>query len=225
MASWRPALPRSSEPFHVHRPIALVLMALLPRLLPAQILALPGYSSDPGNFIGAGVSFLNSTGLRDDSRNATWNVNSVMGYRVTIDKSYSPGVTLGATITWSNPAVAVNTTALGACPTTCQASASFQHYQLSYRSGASGRGTWPVAELALGGLRIADARSSGQSLAPDRTVFTTSGGFGIAFATSNTFQLEVVQEYTSIFAGGGFSGAGTQWSTRVGIRFGFGNRD
>ncbi|MBI3790352.1 MAG: hypothetical protein HY275_05690 [Gemmatimonadetes bacterium] len=209
----------------MHRPIALLVLAFLPRLLPAQILSLPTYSTEPGNFIGGGVSFLNATSFRDDSRNAGWNVNSVMGYRVSIDKVMSSGVTLGATVTWSNPAMVVSTTALGACPTTCQASASFQHYQLAYRSGGSGRGTWPVAELAIGGLRLSDAHANGASIAPDRTVFTTSAGFGVAFATSNIFQFEVVQEYTSIFAGGGFSGAGTQWSTRVGIRYGFGNRD
>ena len=209
----------------MHRPIVLALLVLAPRLAPAQILSLPGYSSDAGTWIAAGASLLNATGIRDDSRGAYWNVQSVTGYRVAIDKAYGSGATLGATLTWSNPTMTITTGPTGTCPTGCQASANFQHYQLTYRSGETKRGTAPVAELAAGGLRIADVRANGTQVSPDRTLLTLEAGAGLALATSSRFQFEIVQEYHWIFAGGGFGGAATQWATRLGIRFGFGNRD
>ena len=208
----------------MHRPLAVALLMLAPRLAPAQILALPTSSSEPGNWIAGGVALLNATGMRDDSRNAYWNVPSVTGYRIAIDKSYGAGATIGAAVTWSNPTMTISSTAAGGCPTGCQASANFIHYQLTYRSGGYARGTWPVAEIAAGGLRVGDVRTGGTTASPDRTLLTMSAGAGIAFATSSHFQIELVQEYSSIFAGGGFTGAATQWNTRVGMRFGFGNR-
>lgn len=205
----------------MRRPIVLALLVLAPRLAPAQILSLPGYSNEPTTWIAGGASFLNATSLRDDSRGAVWNVPSTTGYRVAIDKSYGSGATLGATITWSNPSMTINTGAVGTCPLGCQASANFQHYQLTYRSGETRRGINTVAELAAGGLRIVDVRSGGVQVAPDRTLLTLQAGGGVALATSNSFQFELVQEYHWIFSGGGFSGAATQWATRLGVRFGF----
>ncbi len=209
----------------MHRPIVLALLVLAPRLAPAQILSLPGYSSDAGTWIGAGASLLNATGLRDDSRGAYWNVASVTGYRVAIDKAYGGGATLGATLTWSNPNMLVTTGATGVCPTGCQASANFQHYQLTYRNGEAKRGINSVAELAAGGLRIADVRAGGVQVSPDRTLLTLEAGAGLALVTSGSLQFELVQEYHWIFSGGGFSGAATQWATRLGVRVGFGNRN
>ena len=205
---------------------AAALLVLLPRLASAQILTLPSYTTDPGNWIAGGVTALQTTALRDDSRNAYWQVDGVTAYRVAIEKSGANGTTVGAAVTISNPSLLVNTTAVGLCPLGCRATASVMHYQLTYRTTSAARGSSPVAELAVGGMRLGDVRAStGTSLAPDRTVLTLSGGGGLAFALSSTFQIEIVQEYTSIFGGGGFSGATTQWGTRVGIRFGFGAKD
>ncbi len=209
----------------MRRPIVLALLVLAPRLVAAQILSLPSNRTDAGNWIGAGASRLNFVSMRDDSRGAVWNVGEVIAYRVSIDKSYGSGATLGATITWSNPSMTINTNPTGVCPAGCAASANFQHYQLTYRSGETRGGTAPVAELAVGGLRVSDVRAGGTQVAPDRTLLTMGAGGGLAIATSSTFQFELVQEYTWIFAGGGFSGAATQWSTRLGVRVGFGNRD
>lgn len=207
----------------MRRLLACLALALAPRLLPAQILTLPSNATEPQNFLGGGVAFLNAVGLRDDDRKAYWNVNSVTAYRVVIDRATGGGTSLGAAITWSTPDMVISTGTTGACPATCKATASFQHYQLTYRSAGTGRGAFNVAELSAGGLRVGDVRAGGTQVAPDRTMFTASAGFGFAFQAGSGFAAEIVQEYHAIFAGGGFSGAAGQWGTRLGVRFGFGS--
>lgn len=211
----------------VHRPLAVALVALLPGLASAQILSLPSNSPEPGNWLGAGVSVFQGMDLRDDSRSALLGVNGVTGYRVSIEKGSGNGTSLGAAVSFSQPSITVsNLTASGPCATACAATAQFIHYQLVYRSGTPTAGTSGVAELAIGGLRIGDLRSStGTALAPDRTILSLAAGFGFAFAPNPRLQFEIVQEYTQLFAGGGFTGAATQWRTRVGARIGVGSRD
>lgn len=202
-------------------------MALLPELASAQILSLPSNSPEPGNWLGAGVSVFQGAGLSDDSRGAFLNVSGVTGYRVAIEKGSGNGTSLGAAVSFSQPSITVsNINASGPCATACAATAQFIHYQLVYRSGMPTAGTSGVAELAVGGLRIGDLRSStGTALAPDRTILSLSAAFGIAFAPSPRLQFEIVQEYAQLFSGGGFTGAATQWRTRVGLRIGVGSRD
>ncbi|MBI2797171.1 MAG: hypothetical protein HYX65_10750 [Gemmatimonadetes bacterium] len=225
MLRWRP---RRATP-HA-RPIAAALAAWSlalggARAVGAQILSLPSANPEPDSWIAAGTVFTNAMGLRDDDRNSYWTVNGVTGYRISIDKAMGSGTTLGVAITFTNPATFVNGGTK--CPTGCTGSGQFVSYALNYRTSGFSPGMSSIGELSLGVLRPGTIRDKtlGTEIAPDRTIPFAGIGGGLAFTTSRRWQVELVQEYHSIFAGGGISGASTQWITRLGVRIGFGARE
>lgn len=207
---------------------ALVTLALAcanARPLGAQILSLPSSNPEPDTWLAAGAVFTNAMGLRDDDRAAYWSIQGVTGYRVSIDKSMGGGTTLGVAVTFTNPTTFVSGGVL--CATRCTGSGQYVAYALNYRTSSFEPGISSVAELSLGVLRTGQLRdkTAGTEIAPDRSIPFAGVGGGLSFTTSRRWQIELVQEYNSIFAGGGVSGASAQWITRLGIRIGFGARD
>ena len=202
-----------------------LLSAVTVRPAHGQILSLPSSNPEPDSWIAGSAVFTNAMGLRDDDRGSYWTVQGVSGYRVSIDKSLSPGTTVGVAVTFTNPAIAVRGGTL--CATGCNATGQFVSYALTYRTSQYTPGLSSVGELSAGVLRPGNLRerTTGGAIAPDRTIPFLALGGGVAFTTSKRWQVELVQEYSSIFAGGGLGGAATQWVTRLGLRIGFGSRD
>lgn len=193
--------------------------------LRAQILSLPSANPEPDSWIAAGAVFTNAMGLRDDDRGAYWTVQGVTGYRVSIDKAMGMGTTVGVAVTFTNPVTLVD--GGSSCPARCLASGQFVTYALNYRTSGVAPGMSSIGELSVGVVRPGTLRekTSGLEIAPDRTIPFVGIGGGLSFTTSRRWQIELVQEYNSIFSGGGIKGASTQWLTRLGVRIGFGARD
>ena len=205
--------------------LAILAFGGLSRSADAQILSLPSNNPEPDSWIAGSVVFTNAMGLRDDDRGSYWTVGGVTGYRISIDKSLNPGTTIGVAVTFTNPAIAVSGGTL--CPAGCNATGQFVTYALTYRTSQFTPGLASVAELSGGVVRPGNLRerTTGATVAPDRTIPFLAIGGGIAFTTSSRWQIELMQEYSSTFAGGGLGGAATQWMTRLGLRIGFGSRD
>lgn len=193
----------------------------------AQIMRLPqAVGPEPEWWFSGTIAFLQPIGVPDDDRGAYWSFRSVTGYRITIERSVGAGTTLGVAALLTSPGLTLRSTLAG-CPTGCDASAQMQSLGLAYRASGVGEGTHSVFELDGGVVRVTDIANSagGTPYQPNsRTIPFASAAYGLAYATSSRFQIELVQEYRFLFAGSGVRDASQQSITRIALRIGVGVR-
>lgn len=195
----------------------------------AQIMSLPrAVGPEPEWWFSGSINFLAATGVPDDDRQQYWSFRPVTGYRLTVERSIGAGSTLGVAVLLASPGLTVRSTTAGsACATGCDASSQMQSLALAYRASGVGEGTHSVFQLDGGVARVTDiARvSDGLAVAPNsRTIPFASMGYGLAYAPSSRFQIEILQEYRFLFAGGGLRDASQQTITRIALRIGLGVR-
>ena len=196
----------------------------------AQIMRLPqAVGPEPEWWFSGAIAFLQPVGLPDNDRNAYWSFRQGTGYRVTIERSIGAGSTLGVAVLLSSPGLIVRTTAASsACEFGCDASSQMQSIALTYRASGVGEGTHSIFQLDGGVVRVTDIAkvSDGSAIPPNsRTVPFATAAYGLAYATSSRFQIEIVQEYRYLFAGSGIRDVSQQAITRIGLRIGLGVRN
>jgi len=160
----------------------------------------------PAVWVSGGAGMTQGWTVTDGTTGSLWEFGSATQYAASIEKNYS-GATLGIRGTTSLVPLRYTGPAAGGVATSTDADANVsQLFATVHASG--GRGFHSVLELNVGATRYASfrERGTGARLAPTSdTDFSLAFGYGAGYQFSNSFAIDVVQDY------------GTSWHQRTGL--------
>lgn len=221
--------------------LALVVLAICPAALPAQIRGAPPSAPSTGWWISGGASAVVLTDITDGASQTRWRFGSdpLWQYRASLEKALDEFTTLGVSAGYGQvplvlaPITADSNVVLpAACLTSCAATTDLWTAMAQFRSGG-GPGFHTLFEASGGGtiFRNFATRDSAIAIPGIARSFDLSGtlGAGFAYTLSNTMVVALVQDF-----GIGFhaktnlpEGTGRTWrvrNTRASLRLKFGGR-
>jgi hypothetical protein len=193
----------------------------------------PAPPSDPGYWVGLSIGYVEGITTTDDATGATWRFGYTSQLRATLEKTFSPGMTLGVAAGYSNAPLTYQSGSQfgGACPGSCLANADITQYLAFVRGGGGPRGTgFRGTFSAEGGVtqfsKFRD-RTTKTSLPPASGSYDLTLGFGAGFGyrMSRLSELYIDQSYDFVFHKQNSSVTNQTvprlLTFRGGIRFGF----
>jgi hypothetical protein len=220
------------------RGAALAAALLLPAAADAQIFRVGQRSQDPLAWASLGVGLFQSQSVVDGTTNSEWRLGDGAQYRGSLEYAMKGGSSLGVVATHARVPLRyvgeclIGGDVIGTC--TADGDVSVQSVWGNFRSGG-GVGFHGVFEGGLGytwyrDFEIEDdgADSFGELPTSDRD-FSFYFGTGFGFGVSRRLSISVVQDFVWVrHQGEGLSGddrtTTQQRGTRIGVRYGFGNR-
>lgn len=206
----------------------LVLAGLAGAPIHAQILKIPPRSGEPGSFVSFAIGLRQQQSVSDGSTRSTWDFGQGVEYRASLENHMRNGTSVGIAYGQSDMPLRYSTTL-----SSVDARARVRTLMLALHGGAL-RGFHQVFDLGIGvtrygGFRRAsdNAAISGAPAKDDDLTLAIGYGFGYAFSARSA--LTIVQEYGLIVhqtdgLSGNTSRSSQAYTTRVGLRLGFGSR-
>jgi len=150
--------------------------------------------TQPAAWVSAGVGLDQGFTVIDGKTNSRWEFGSATQYHVTMEKSVSPGATLG--VHGSTGRVPLLFNGITATEADANVSRIFATARLS-----SGVGFHSVLEASAGATIYSNfqRRDTGAQIGPSgaTTDFSFAFGYGLGYAFSPTFAVDVVQDITT----------------------------
>jgi hypothetical protein len=183
-------------------------MLLLVAGIPATVLAQigrqrPAASADPGYWVGLSIGYVEGISTTDDATGATWRFGYTSQLRATVEKTLSPGMTLGVAAGYSSAPLTYQSASQfsSACPGSCLANADITQYLAFVRGGGGGggtgfRGTFSVEGGVTQFSKFRD-RATKEPLPPSDGSYDLTFGFGAGFGyrMSRLTELYIDQSY------------------------------
>jgi hypothetical protein len=206
----------------------LLLVAGISLTLNAQIRR-PTPQVDPEYWVGLSIGYVSGITTTDDATGATWVFGYTSQLRATLEKTLSPGMTLGVAAGYSSAPLTYRSG--GACPGSCLANADITQYLAFVRGGGGPagtgfRGTFNVEGGVTQFSKFRD-RTTKSSLPPSSGSYDLTLGFGAGFGyrISRLSEVYVDQSYDFVFHKQSSSVTNQEvprlLTFRGGIRFGF----
>lgn len=211
-----------------------LLLALIPFVTApadAQIIRGGMRLQEPAAWASFSAALIQPWSVRDNVANR-WEFGDGTQYGVALEKTVASGVAVGVRGSTGRMSLRYTGAAGNDATFTTDADANVSQL-LGMVHVASGRTFHSVLELSLGATRYSGfrARDTGDRLVPTTpdTDFTFAFGYGLGYAFSPAFSLDVVQDLTTVLHQKTGLGAGDNSSsringTRIVARFGLGNR-
>jgi hypothetical protein len=187
---------------------------------------------EPAAWASFGASLLQPWSVRDGTTGSVWQFGNATQFSVGLEKELSGGAALGLRgATARAPLRYTGSTAAGA-PIASDADANVSQLVATLHV-ASGRGLHSVLELSAGATLYSNfrARDTNERLQPTSSDadFTFVFGYGLGYAFSPVFSLDVVQDLTTVLHQKTGLGAGDDSSARINgtrlvARLGLGSR-
>lgn len=212
-----------------------LLLALVPLLVAAesgaQIIRRSSLGeAPPAAWASGGAGLVQGWTVRDGSTTSQWDFGDATMYQASLEKNFS-GLSAGLRGTTALVPLRYSGSTTTGAPVTTDADANVSQL-LAVVHVAGARGFHSVLELDAGATMYSNfrARTTGDRLVPASDVdFTFTFGYGFGYGFSNRFQVEVVQDLTTVLhqrTGLDASAATSSRmnSTRIAGRFGLGSR-
>ncbi|HKO15753.1 MAG TPA: hypothetical protein VJU87_05915 [Gemmatimonadaceae bacterium] len=201
----------------------------------AQIIRPPARPPEPSAWVAFSVGLLQPLTVDDGSTQSTWRFGNSVQYRVALEKPIQNQSSIGLTATLARAPLSYEPFAGGglpACPGTCDADANITQLFGTFHAGGSAIGLHQVIELSLGATLYSDFRTrSGDRLPPASSDADLSLqiGYGFGYTLSPLLQIELVQDlglgvHQRTGLSGGSNAVARLYTTRIGLRYGLGQR-
>jgi hypothetical protein len=166
-------------------------------------------STDPGYWVGLSIGYLEGITTTDEATGATWRFGYTSQLRATIEKTLSPGTSVGVAAGYSTGPLTYYSAnqVTAACPGGCPAKADITQYLAFVRGGGGGfgagtglRGTFNAEGGVTRFSKFRD-RIAETPLAPNGGSydFTVGFGAGIGYRISQLSEVYIDQSYDFIF--------------------------
>ena len=215
----------------MHRPLAVAIAIVLAApLADAQVLPVPRRSTAPVAWASLSAGLLQfDRNIVDGRTESVWNFSSAILYRGTVEMDVG---NYGAVGLVAGLADAPLTYGSAQCPTGCDAHAKIWTIMAGFHMGG-GTGFHQIIDLSAGTTIYRDFTTDAEGTtlppeSPDKDI-SLSVGYGFGWGFGNRMQLMLVQDAAySVHQRDGLSGgqnsSSTQYITRLGVRFGLGNK-
>ncbi|HUF28944.1 MAG TPA: hypothetical protein VMM18_18325 [Gemmatimonadaceae bacterium] len=212
--------------------VILVLLVLLPVApIDAQVITLPRRTTQPAGWTSFHIGFHESQGVNDGRTGTIWDFGSGLLYRASIEQARPGESSIG--LIGSYARLPMSHRGDPACLiSACNAHGDVWSVLANFRLGG-GEGFHQILEFGLGitHYRNFTDDDTGARLAPlDGDSDVTLGvSYGFGYGLSRRTQIMLVQDFaTSLHQGDGLQGGERrlvqQRTTRIGVRYGLGNR-
>jgi len=165
----------------------------------------PTYQAEPGYWVGLSIGYLEGITTSDEATGAIWQFGYTSQLRATLEKTVSPGVTLGVIAGYATAPLTYQSAQISSvCPGSCLANADITQYMAFVRgggrTGTGFRGTYNAEGGVTQFSKFRDRTTHSPLTAGSGSYdFTFGFGGGFAYGMNRMSELYIEQSYDFVF--------------------------